>query len=55
MTSEEALKLLLMELERTDLRIGKIYVGYNIQMEFIKIIKLEIAKTIEAKQKEKNC
>ena len=49
MTNKEALKLSLMTLERDNLKVGNIYVNYDIQKALIKLVKKKLQK-IEKKK-----
>ena len=44
MTNKEALDLALMTLERDNLKVGNIYVNYDIQKALIKLVKKELEK-----------
>jgi hypothetical protein len=49
MTDEEALELALVTLERDNLKVGNIYVNYDIQKALIKLVK----KTLRGERKKK--
>ena len=44
MTNKEALELALMTLERDNLKVGNIYVNYDIQKALIKLVKKKLEK-----------